>query len=100
MSVYSRMQDPIWKGSAQERKPDSLGNYGRRPRKKKPRNKLTPEQISQLTHRKQELKEQDHLHCRMEVRQRGPHTGLYCSEHGTWIRWISATEANKIKDIL
>jgi hypothetical protein len=43
---------------------------------------------------------QQHLHCRMEVRVRGPHTGLYCAEHGTWIKWISAQEVHKIKDIL
>jgi hypothetical protein len=43
---------------------------------------------------------QTHLHCPMELRQRGPHVGLYCSCHGTWIRWISQTEAAKIQDIL
>jgi len=43
---------------------------------------------------------QQHLHCRMEVRVRGPHTGLYCSEHGAWIKWISPKQVEKIKDLL
>jgi hypothetical protein len=63
-------------------------------------NKLTPQQQSQLSHQTQVAKEQDHMWCRMEVRQKGPHVGLYCAEHGTWIRWISMSQARKIKDIL
>jgi hypothetical protein len=32
--------------------------------------------------------ETQHLHCQMAVRAQGPHWGLYCAQHGTWIRWI------------
>jgi hypothetical protein len=69
-------------------------------KKRKKRTPLTPEQASQLSKKKQALKEQQHMLCPMEVRQKGPHVGLYCSCHGTWIRWISLTEAAKIQDIL
>ena len=61
---------------------------------------MTPEQQSELTRQKQQIKEQTHLWCRMEVRAKGPHTGLYCAEHGTWIRWIGQREADQIKAIL
>ena len=61
---------------------------------------MTPQQQSLLTKQQQAAKEQKHMWCRMEVRKKGPHVGLYCTEHGTWIRWISADQARKIKDIL
>jgi hypothetical protein len=51
--------------------------------------KKTPEQIAE-----------EHLWCPMEVRQRGPHVGLYCAQHGTWIKWIGQKDAAKIQDIL
>ena len=51
--------------------------------------KKTPEQIAQ-----------EHMHCRMELLQKGPHMGLYCGEHGTWIQWIGKYQAKQIKDIL
>jgi hypothetical protein len=69
-------------------------------KKKAKTTSLTPAQASQRSKKKQALKEQKHLLCPMELRPRGPHTGLYCSCHGTWIRWISQTEAAKIQDIL
>jgi hypothetical protein len=40
------------------------------------------------------------LSCAMEVRAKGPHTGLYCREHTTWIRWISHQQAQAIIDLL
>jgi len=46
-----------------------------------------------------EIAEQ-HLFCRMDLLKKGPHTGLYCAEHGTWIKWISQTDADIIKDML
>lgn len=98
MSVYSKMQDPVWKASAESRKKNSLGTAWSRGRKK--RTKLTPEQISKLSKRQQELKEQTHMHCPMEVRKKGPHIGLYCACHGTWIKWINQREARTIQDIL
>jgi hypothetical protein len=62
--------------------------------------KLTPQQQSKLTYQKQILKEQKHMFCPMEVLKRGPHTGLYCAQHGVWIQWISHQDAAKIQDIL
>ena len=41
-----------------------------------------------------------HMHCPMEVRQKGPHIGLYCACHGAWIKWISQKQADHIKDYL
>jgi hypothetical protein len=36
--------------------------------------------------------ENQHLHCEVEFRQRGPHWGMYCSEHNRWIRWMRQEE--------
>ena len=66
----------------------------------KKRAKRTPEQTSQRSKQKQILKEQKHMFCPMEVRQKGPHIGLYCAQHGVWIKWISQTQAQEIQDIL
>lgn len=30
----------------------------------------------------------DHQDCEKITRRRGPHLGLYCAQHGTWICWI------------
>ena len=69
-------------------------------RPKKKRTPMTAEQQSQHSKQRQHVKEQAHLWCPMEVRVRGPHTGLYCAQHGTWIKWISQTQAQEIQDIL
>jgi hypothetical protein len=70
-------------------------------KKKRPKTvPLTPAQASAKSKQKQQAKEQAHLHCPMAVRPRGPHMGLYCAQHGTWIKWISQTQAETIKDIL
>jgi hypothetical protein len=37
-----------------------------------------------------------HLHCQMAVRQKGPHWGLYCAEHGTWICWIPQSQLAEV----
>jgi hypothetical protein len=63
-------------------------------------NALTPEQQSELSRRKLAQREHEHLSCAMEVRAKGPHTGLYCREHTTWIRWISHQQAQAIIDLL
>ena len=34
-------------------------------------------------------REQAHLLCAKRLERVGPHQGLYCREHGAWIRWIS-----------
>jgi len=51
--------------------------------------KRTPAQVAE-----------EHLFCPMTVLKKGPHTGLYCAQHGTWIKWISQEDAAKIQDIL
>jgi hypothetical protein len=58
-------------------------------RKRTFRQTLTPAQVAE-----------QHLFCPMEVRQQGPHVGLYCAQHGTWIKWIGRKDAAKIQDIL
>jgi len=51
--------------------------------------KKTPQQVAD-----------EHMWCPMQVLKKGPHTGLYCVQHGTWIKWISQKDAAKIQDIL
>ena len=41
-------------------------------------------------------KERDHAHCEMIAQPRGPHWGLYCAQHGTWIQWIPAARAQEM----
>jgi hypothetical protein len=67
---------------------------------KKKKTKRTPAQISAWSKKKQIAKEQAHMFCPMEVRSKGPHIGLYCAQHGTWIKWISQQDAESIKNIL
>lgn len=38
--------------------------------------------------RARERRWQQHHDCAAQVRRRGPHWGVYCQEHGTWIQWI------------
>ena len=45
-------------------------------------------------HNKHLAREARHLHCDMDIKQKGPHWGLYCKQHGKWIRWITHNEAS------
>jgi hypothetical protein len=58
-------------------------------RKRTFRQTLTPAQIAQ-----------QHLWCPVEAIKKGPHTGLYCATHGTWLKWISLADQAKIADIV
>lgn len=40
---------------------------------------------------------QRHQACAAEVRERGPHIGLYCAQHHKWIKWISSDEARELR---
>ena len=40
------------------------------------------------TRSRQQHREQRHRDCPMEFRQKGPHMGMYCACHGTWIQWL------------
>jgi hypothetical protein len=55
--------------------------------------KLTPQQRSQA-----QLDQRWHAHrqCKCAVQQRGPHWGVYCADHGTWIQWIAQDQAQQI----
>jgi hypothetical protein len=53
----------------------------------------TPEQARTRTRQRQAQKEHEHRHCEMIAQPRGPHWGLYCAAHGTWIQWIPAAVA-------
>jgi hypothetical protein len=48
----------------------------------------------------QQQAQQSHEACEMTVRPCGPHWGLYCVEHGRWIRWISRKDLAKIQDLI
>jgi hypothetical protein len=58
-------------------------------RKRTFRQTLTPAQVAE-----------QHMWCPMEVLKKGPHTGLYCAQHGTWIKWIGQKDVAKIQDML
>ena len=30
----------------------------------------------------------EHSECEAVIRYHGPHWGIYCADHGTWIQWI------------
>lgn len=42
----------------------------------------------------------DHSLCEVAVRACGPHQGLYCVKHNTWIKWISKRDLAKIQDLV
>lgn len=51
------------------------------------------------THRQNQLRQQrqdQHIHCPMRFEKKGPHTGMYCAQHGTWIKWMSQADLAKI----
>jgi uncharacterized protein (DUF3820 family) len=37
---------------------------------------------------------EDHLHCDVAIRRKGPHYGLYCRPHSRWIKWLSREHAD------
>lgn len=49
------------------------------------------------SHQKQQKR---HQNCPMELRETGPHIGLYCQTHGKWMKWVSQPDAKKIRKIL
>lgn len=40
---------------------------------------------------------QRHEQCPAEIRERGPHIGLYCAQHHKWIKWVSLAEAQELR---
>lgn len=34
----------------------------------------------------------EHSNCKKIIRESGPHFGLYCEQHSTWIRWLNENE--------
>lgn len=38
------------------------------------------------------LKPRLHDRCPCEIRLSGPHTGLYCSPHKHWLKWLTREE--------
>ena len=61
---------------------------------------MTSEQQSQHTRLKREQIQHEHMSCAMQVKTQGPHMGLYCADHGTWIKWISPKQVKLIQDLL
>ena len=59
--------------------------------------KLTAQQRSQA---QLEQRWRQHSACACAVRQQGPHWGVYCADHGTWIQWIDRTQAQQIAKML
>lgn len=41
-----------------------------------------------------------HSRCDPDLRQVGPHMGLFCRQHGTWIKWVTKSDAQKIQEIM
>jgi hypothetical protein len=41
-----------------------------------------------------------HQNCRPELRPQGPHMGLYCADHNTWIKWIAKDQVEKVRDLI
>jgi hypothetical protein len=67
---------------------------------------LTPQQRKAYLKPKRKKKtgrkrvKQDHSACEMTIRPCGPHQGLYCAQHGKWIKWISRQDLAKIQDLV
>ncbi|CAB4166013.1 hypothetical protein UFOVP849_10 [uncultured Caudovirales phage] len=47
--------------------------------------------------RLRELNQRRHLNCPMTFKTQGPHTGMYCATHGTWIKWISQKDLETLR---
>ena len=65
-------------------------------------NKLTPDEQRTKTKLSILARENTHRNCSVEVKQTGPHWGLYCSnprcrKKGSWIDWI---KKDKLKGLL
>ena len=58
---------------------------------------MTPEKQRQLTRESNIMKQRQHQHCEMLIKPCGPHMGLYCREHGTWIQWIDRARAQDLQ---
>jgi hypothetical protein len=41
-----------------------------------------------------------HENCQPELRPQGPHMGLYCAQHGTWIKWVNPDDREKIQNLM
>ena len=41
-------------------------------------------------------REHQHRLCPKRQERQGPHLGLYCAQHGVWLRWIS--QKDRIND--
>lgn len=39
----------------------------------------------------------DHSNCECQLRQKGPHWGLFCAEHGSYIKWLNRQELAEIR---
>jgi len=58
---------------------------------------VRPAQARAHTQAHRRAVELKHNHCAMEFRPSGPHWGLYCAEHGTWIKWISKKDQERLR---
>lgn len=41
----------------------------------------------------------DHTNCECMIKQKGPHWGLFCAEHGSYIKWLSAAELVELQQL-
>ena len=41
-----------------------------------------------------------HQRCDPKILPSGPHWGLYCGQHGTWIKWINSYDKQIIEKII
>jgi hypothetical protein len=54
---------------------------------------LLPRRLRQARaeYQRQQL-QQKHHNCTKEYRVVGPHIGVYCCEHGNWLRWMPKSQ--------
>jgi len=41
----------------------------------------------------------DHSNCECMIKQRGPHWGLFCAKHGSYIKWLGRQELNEVRQL-
>lgn len=58
---------------------------------------MKSQQARQRTQQRRRCVELAHQHCPIEYRASGPHWGMYCQTHGTWIQWISQRDLEKLR---
>lgn len=73
------------------------------PKKKRPKatkKKRPPRGKKPTVTAKQQAAFDLHAACQARIQQVGPHWGLYCADHNTWIKWIAKDQVEKVRDLI